>query len=265
MKPDNDKIGAWYAEGLPVEEAAKEITSAYEHRQENAKENILLYDIIRNVCPDGKYTYFDFVEKSDKKAFDYMFKKTNMVTTMKPVKWGEVKIDFPRYEDAPENAEKPLFVTIGISDTIRIDVDNKGKRRYYGIHVTYHEFIFYGNGNIYIKRFGKYLPVMVRDFIEIIDESGSKIFLDALLSLPVSKKSMVLLDVIRDCRSAKENGLVFPAIYWNDCIGFMSRDHLMKTKYKNGQDINWNRLDINRGYAYMKTKEYVDEKSKNIL
>lgn len=120
------------------------------------------------------------------------------------------------------------------------------------------------NGRVYCKnRNGKYAPITVRKMVQLF-EHFEDIF-ERIASMPPVKNSYVFKDAIEDCKKATSYGLSFPPILWNDCIGKMNPNHLMHSLYKESGDVNFNNLGIAAGYAYTKTRPFVDDLSQGIL
>lgn len=125
------------------------------------------------------------------------------------------------------------------------------------------------NGSIFYstdKNPKKYRPAYFKEVVFLHQRYNVQWMLEwQLENLPAFKDNYVIRDLMKDYEISVSGHHTFPPIMWNECLQAYNRQDLMRKKLKGAECINFNKLGINAGYAYLKTAPYVDEASRGIL
>ena len=169
--------------------------------------------------------------------------------------------------DSNRRINKP--VAINFYSTTKVYIDSNGPcrkgREIYGHYQNQWKttYLLYPDGRLYEKMQSRYIPACIRNFFRSIRTHHGEKLLQVILGLPAASGSYVIKDLwVEYLNRAMQD---FPPIKWNECLGVYNRNQLMRGKYKETFGLDFNKLGVCRGYMYMKTIPYVDEKSKNIL
>ena len=245
-------------EGISPKDAAKVIMDEIMAEKNTDTANVqYFYDLFKD---HEKLQYIEF--KDDKEKADLEYVRDNICLKGSfyiPATQITVLVPKDMFEG------KPVFIEFADSKKCDIYTDNNGKRginrKYFKTHVV----IVYENGAIYINSTGKYRQATIRDIVSLFYSHHGMQVLDSILEIPAIKDSYVFKDLIKDCVKTIEDNSSFPSILWNQCIGYKNRNQLMQALYKHTEGIDFNKMGIPCGYAYMKTRPYVDEMSQGIL
>lgn len=131
--------------------------------------------------------------------------------------------------------------------------------------------IFYGgdspnkSAKYYEKKNGRLIPLTFKNIIEYKKAYG-KLF-DNIIGRILEDESAdgSYSYVMRDLRKYMESGDMLVPITVNECVNIRNLNQLLRGKYKDGSLVNWNRIDINLGYAILKAIPYVGEKDRQRL
>ncbi|MBQ9303101.1 PcfJ domain-containing protein [Butyrivibrio sp.] len=215
------------------------------------------YDLFRDY---ENFEYTEYQDEQEKRDVEYIRQKTHLTGSLN-IRSTRIAVSVPKeiYEG------KPVFIDFAYAKNLTIQTDNDGKRIIYIGYTNTDRLIIYEDGAIYIKKWGKYQKAPVRDVVSLFHSHHGMKILDKILEIPVIKESYVFKDLVKDCTGALIQNQTFPSLLWNTCIGYKNRNQLMKALYKNTEGIDFNKMGIPCGYAYMKTRPYVNERSQGIL
>ncbi len=181
-------------------------------------------------------------------------------------------LDIPAYKicisiPVEKVGDKPIFFSFYEAKQVHVSGDSRSLTNSHGVGLYDKpvRMIVFKDGKIFRTYRERYAPVSVRDVVKYFDQSGAADVFAKILDLPAIRESYLFKDLIADCRLSLLNNKTFPSILWNDCIGYKNRNHFMRAKYKDADGIDFNKLGLPCGYAYMKTRPFVDEKSQGIL
>ena len=208
-----------------------------------------------------------YKSKEEKREIEYVLKNTTL----------EGSFNIPAYKtqlSIPNNIyeNKPVFIKFSKSSKLVVqevlDTNGEKNRRIFNTYYTTASLIIYSNGTIFLKKgnSSQYKQASVRYIIQLFKEYESeKILKEAIMEIPAVKNSYVFKDLVHDATVTLDEEYNFPPILWNSCLGFKNRNQLMNSLYKDTDGIDFNKMGIPCGYAYMKTRPYVDDKSQGIL
>lgn len=239
---------------------AAEILFNSKLRREYIKKYEEFKNLFGHLLDKESNTVYDFQSDKQKADILYILNNTDIDATI-GLKCHNISISFSQ---AREDAS--LFIRLMNSNSARIYTSHDGRRMCGLFDKKFaSDFIVYGGGHIYKKTGKVFRPALVREVISAFRYHKADNLLDEIMKIPAVSDSHVFRDMFCDYDEAVSKGLTFPSFKWNDCIGVHNRNQFMQKVYRKAGDINFNRLGLNRGYAYMKTLPFVDEKSKNIL
>ena len=245
--------------GISAQDAAKTIMDnimAEEHAFDPKRVEDF-YNLFRDY---ENFEYIEYHDEQERKDVEYMRDKTLLSGSLN-ICSTKIAVSVPK--DIYEG--KPVFIDFSYAKNLTIQTDNEGRRTIMNSYVHTDRLIVYEDGAIYIKKWRKYQKAPVRDVISLFYRHHGMEILEKILEIPVIKESYVFKDLVKDCTDAILRKQTFPSLLWNTCIGYKNRNQLMKALYKNTEGIDFNKMGIPCGYAYMKTRPYVDERSQGIL
>lgn len=122
-----------------------------------------------------------------------------------------------------------------------------------------YDFLIYANGAVFEKKKNGYMPVTYRTLKRVREnmfDAGEKLY-KAIINHLIESGTYVAKDLDKYLYS--ESGMysyfdLIPSFTINETLGCKNLNQLCKKKWKGGQDINWNKIDLNAAYLMMKTK-----------
>ncbi|MBP3784403.1 MAG: hypothetical protein J6I68_14250 [Butyrivibrio sp.] len=245
--------------GISAETAAKTVMEDILAAEDafNPEKTEYFHELFKG-CEEQEYT--EYQDEQERKNVEYMRDKT-LLTGSLNIRSTKISVSVPRelYED------KPVFIEFACTNLLKVCVNNEGQRIITKGYKNAGKIIVYENGSIYIKKYSRYQQATVRDIVMMFHAYHGMEILDKILEIPAIKDSYVYKDLVKDCMETINAHSSFPSILWNSCMGYKNRNQLMKSLYKNAEDIDFNKMGIPCGYAYMKTRPYVDDLSQGIL
>lgn len=226
----------------------------------------------------GEQSVFEYISYPSAQAEnDAIYIRDHLLTNVSLYANGyKVVCSVPNIQDNIQNLDKPIFISFFKCNKVWIVTQHtagpasQGEQRV--ISGQYNEnyatkILIYSDGTIYKSNSNnaKYRPIFVRELLTLVHDFHADFLLEAILQIEPIKNSYIFKDLVQDFDQAQMGRFNFPSFTWNDCIGIYSRNQLMATKFKHTYGINFNKLGICRGYAYLKALPYVDESSRNIL
>ncbi len=249
-------VKKFFKEGLTAKQAVEKVIENANKSQFSTRE---FYDLFSDL-PDEIETK-GFANEKEEQDVKKILTETNLLGSLK-IPASKIRIFIPL--DANEG--KPIFLDFQHADNATISHNMySGTRDLDWNYETVVNIIIFKTGEIYRKYKNVYAKITVRDVVRYFDDYNGGAILDRIFQIPAVKESYVLRDMIRDCREAFASDESFPSILWSVCLGYKNRNHFMKSVYKDTAGIDFNKLGIQRGYAYMKTRPFVDEKSQGVL
>lgn len=211
--------------------------------------------------------HIKYKSEEEKRAIEHVLKNTVLEGSFNI---SAYKTQLSISDNIYEN--KPVFIKFSKSSKLVIqevlDANGEKDRRIFNTYYTTAALIIYSNGTIFLKKgnSSQYKQASVRYIIQLFKEYESeKILKEAIMEIPAVKSSYVFKDLVHDAAITLDEEYNFPPILWNSCLGFKNRNQLMNSLYKDTDGIDFNKMGIPCGYAYMKTRPYIDDKSQGIL
>lgn len=141
----------------------------------------------------------------------------------------------------------------------------KPASKIYSIEVLY----FYNNGALYVlcKKTNKLYPLTIKDIAKCSRVFDQKFFLiiNEILQRMIDQKNYVVKDLMGYIFNRELPLGAIPPVKIVECIGKETPNQLFHKKYKKSQHINWNKMDICKGYLTMKILPVITEDSTNRL
>lgn len=215
------------------------------------------FKLFKDIPASSEADYFKSEE--ERKAFNYLFEQSSLsgafdIESRKTILW------------IPDNIDSSIVkVSLYSSRQKRIYTGQYGKS-VYNKYQKDAEFMICADGSVFESVHKKWYPAPVRNlFRNLLQYPEGEEILKAIMQISSIKESYVFKDLLSDYKECASLELEFPSLIWNKCIGYKNRNHLMRTLYKNADDVDFNRLGIFAGYAYLKTRPYVSENCQGFL
>ena len=251
-------LSSCFKKGLAVEECLPYVFKDKIWKEETEE----FYTAIRALPKDNISYTFDTPEETEE--YERLLNTSSKLDiTIQCPNAYKISISLPLGDgyDAMVAYGKPAYINVYAGKGIHL---HDGETKFI-FSKTKYTLILNNDGRIYRKYYSKTVPATIQDVFKIMYYGKFEELNNVIWNIPSVKKSPVIKDLYSEYCAALDNGIILPPIKWNNCIGYCNKNHLMKSIYKTGKKINWNKLGVARGYAILVSNSYLNDRSKDIL
>ena len=199
---------------------------------------------------------------------DEQIKKYKKITEAgKELDLHEIIISSPCFSCKSNIGNSSIEINLHKSDKTKLDIGTDARIYLEGARTKVDIVIFF-DGKIYEKKNGgnKLIPLSIRHAYYYQKDFGW--YMQQILEAFYKHhfESGAAQTAINELMNLEIPSTRFlPNVDLNEFIGHKSLNSLMKTRYKNSQIINWNRVGLQNGYCTLKTLPLLDSKSRSWL